>query len=282
MRRSALLLAALSFLAATPALALEVPPNDGFVTDAVGVLPADREAAIEADLEAYARETSNEIAVLVVANLGGEDIADAAVDVGRKWGVGGSENDNGILMLVSYEDRQVFIATGYGLEGAVPDIVAKGVIEEDVLPSFRDGDFAQGIADGIEALKKHIAGEYTAERYTDPGDGPWPWLLFLGFVFFNFIAAFLGRTKSWWLGGIIGGVLGVVLTALYAWWISIPVLVALGLLFDYALSKSGYNGRGRGGRGGGFWTGGTGGSGSGGFGGFGGGSFGGGGAGGRW
>jgi uncharacterized protein len=175
----------------------------------------------------------------------------------------------------------VFIATGYGLEGAVPDIVAKGVIEEDMLPSFRDGDFAQGIDLGIGSLKKHIGGEYTAERYTDPGDGPWPFLFFFGFVFFDFIAAFLGRSKSWWFGGILGGILGVVLTAMYAWWISIPGLVALGLVFDYVLSKSGYNGRGRGGRGGGFWTGGSGGGG-GGFGGFGGGSFGGGGAGGRW
>lgn len=281
MSRSAFLLAAFAFFCATPALALDVPPNDGFVTDAAGVLDADREAAMEADLEAYARDTSNEIAVLVVPNLGGDDIAEAAVEVGRKWGVGGRQNDNGILILLSYEDRQVFIATGYGLEGAVPDLVAKGVIEEDMLPAFRDGDFADGLEEGVDSLKKHIGGEYTAERYTDPGDGPWPFLLFIGFIFFNFIAAFLGRTKSWWLGGMLGGVFGIVLTALYAWWISIPVLVAVGLIFDYVVSKSGYDGRGRGGRGGGFWTGGSGGGG-GGFGGFGGGSFGGGGAGGRW
>lgn len=281
MRTSISLFAAFALLTATPALAIDVPPNDGFVTDAAGVLPADAEAAMETDLEAYARETSNEIAVLAVPNLGGDDIADAAVEVGRKWGVGGQQNDNGILILLSYEDRQVFIATGYGLEGAVPDIVAKGIVEEDMLPSFRDGDFAEGIAEGIESLKKHIGGEYTAERYTDPGDGPWPFLLFFGFIFFNFIAAFLGRTKSWWFGGILGGIFGIVLTAMYSWWISIPVLVAVGLIFDYALSKAGYDGRGRGGRGGGFWTGGSGG-GSGGFGGFGGGSFGGGGAGGRW
>lgn len=271
---------ALVCLAAPPAFALEVPPNDGFVTDAVGVLPSDREAAIEETLEAYARETSNEIAVLIVQGLGGEAIADAAVDAGRKWGVGGKQNDNGILILLSYDDREVFIATGYGLEGAVPDIVAKGVIEEDMLPNFRDGDYATGLEEGIEALKLHIGGEYTADRYSDTGDGPLPFLLFFAFMFFNVIAAFLGRTKSWWLGGILGGILGLVMTVLYAWWISIPILVAIGLIFDYVLSKSGYNGRGRGGRGGGFWTGGSGGGG--GFGGFGGGSFGGGGAGGKW
>lgn len=280
MRRLAIVLLLLA-LPLGRAAALELPPNDGFVTDAVGVLPADREAAIEATLEAYRRETSNEIAVLIVRSLGGEDIADAAVQAGRAWGVGGDENDNGILILVSYEDREVFIATGYGLEGAVPDLVAKGVIEKDMLPAFRDGDFAAGIENGVEALRLHIAGEYTAERYDGANDGAWPFLLFFCFAFFDVIAAYLGRTKSWWFGGILGGVFGVVLTMLYAWWISIPVLVAFGLALDYALSRAGYRGmRGRGGRGGGFWSGGS--SGGGGFGGFGGGSFGGGGAGGRW
>lgn len=276
-----LLLAGLVLSVAVPsARAFVPPPNDGYVTDASGILPADGEAALERRLAAYAAETSNQIAILVVRNLGGEDIADAAVEAGRAWGVGTAENDNGIMILLSYEDRQVFIATGYGLEGAVPDIVAKGIVDEDMLPAFRDGDFVSGLDAAVDALEKHIGGEYTADRYAGSDEGAWPFLVFAGFVFLNFGAAFLGRTKSWWLGGILGGVLGLVLTVMYAWWISIPVLVGLGLVFDYVLSKSGYTGRGRGGRGGGFWTGGS--SGGGGFGGFGGGSFGGGGAGGRW
>lgn len=264
---------------ASPVHAITVPPNDGFVTDVIGLLPADREAAIEADLEAYAQETSNEIAVLIIQGLQGEDRAAAAVEVGRKWGVGGKQQDNGILILLSYEDRSVFIATGYGLEGAVPDIVAKGVIETDMIPAFRDGDYAKGLEQGIAALKKHIGGEYAADRYADPGEGPWPWIFFVGCICFDAIASFLGRTKSWWFGGILGCVFGIVLTILYSWWISIPILVAVGLALDFMLSRSGYRGHRGGSRG--FWTGGTGGGG-GGFGGFGGGSFGGGGAGGKW
>lgn len=259
-------------------LAVEVPPNDGYVTDAVGILSVAQEAEMEEELRAYAEETSNEIAVVIVRDVGGDDIAQAAVDIGRKWGVGTDENDNGILILLSYDDRQIFIATGYGLEGAVPDIVAKGVIDEEMLPFFRDGDFAEGLSSGIGALKKHIGGEYTADRYNEGAFGAAPFLLFIGFALLNAMMAYLGRTKSWWLGGIFGGIFGIILTILYAWWISIPVLVAIGLLLDYIASQSGY--RGRGGRGGGFWTGGSGGGG--GFGGFGGGSFGGGGAGGRW
>ena len=284
--RRLLAIAALTRVA-LPAFAYTPPPNDGFVTDAIGLLSPSEEQALEADLQAYAQETSNEIAILIVNDLQGEDIAEASVDVGRSWGVGGEQNDNGLLIFFKQSptlgDREIFIATGYGLEGAVPDLVAKGVIEEDIIPRFRDGEYALGFAEGIEALKKHIGGEYTADRYARSDDGAWPFLIFIAFVLFDAVAAFLGRTKSWWFGGILGGVFGVILTAMYAWWISIPVLVAIGLVLDFVLSQSGYGTkrRGRGGRGG-FWGGGFGGGGSGGVGGFGGGSFGGGGAGSRF
>lgn len=262
-----------------------IPANDGFVTDADGVLSSSEEQSIESDLDAYAQETSNEIAVLLVSSLSGSVIADVAVDVGRKWGVG-SEKNNGILILVSYQDREVFIATGYGLEGAVPDIVAYGIIEEDMIPHFRDAEYGEGIAQGIEALKKHIGGEYTAERYAENDEVPgFAWMIFVFFILIDFAGAFLSRSKSWWLGGVLGGVFGVILTTLFSWWISIPVLTLLGLLFDYIVSKKGPRSRGgRGGRNtpfGGFGSGSSGSS-SGGFGGFSGGSFGGGGAGGKW
>ncbi len=279
-------IATLALLWAPVAMAFTPPPNDGFVTDAIGLLTQQERDALADDLQAYARETSNEIAILIVNDLQGEAIADAAVDVGRAWGVGGEQNDNGILILYKQSDalgeNELMIATGYGLEGAVPDLVAKGIIDEEIIPSFKEGEYAEGFAAGIDALKKHIGGEYTADRYESMGDGALPFFLFLIFMFGDLVAAFLGRTKSWWFGGIIGGVFGVVLTALFSWWISIPVLVAIGLVFDYLLSRSGYRGmRGRGGRGGsGFWGGGSGGSG--GFGGFGGGSFGGGGASSKW
>lgn len=258
--------------------AFDPPPNDGFVTDAAGVLDTADEALIEQDLMQYREETSNEIAVLIVQTLDGEPIADAAIEAGRKWGVGTKE-DNGILLLIAYEDREVFLATGYGLEGAVPDLVAKGIIDEEIIPHFREGDYAAGIRAGVDALKKHIGGEYTADRYSqEESDGAWPFLFFMAFALFDLLAAFLARSKSWWAGGIVGGVAGVVLLAMFGWWIGIPVLVALGLLLDFVLSKTGYSHRVfRGGRGGS-----SGRRGGGGFGGFGGGSFGGGGASGRW
>lgn len=258
-----------------------VPPNDGFVTDTAQLLQSGEEESLEGILSEYQRQTSNEIAVVTVPTLRGEPIADAAISIGRKWGIGTEQKNNGILLLVSYEDRSMFIAVGYGLEGALPDIVAKGIIEQDIGPKFREGKYGEGILAGVDALQKHIAGEYTSERYAaDPAmDGFVPWLIFFAFIVFNFFAAAFARTSSWWLGGIVGGVLGILYTLLVGWWFSIPILVAIGLIFDYLVSKHGI---GRGGRFGGFGGGRTGGGGSGGGGGFGGGSFGGGGAGGKW
>lgn len=268
------------------AFAYDVPPNDGYVTDTANVLSAEERADISTALTAYRQQTSNQIAVLIVNTLNGEPIADVAVQVGRKWGIGTKENDNGILLLVSYSDREIFLATGYGLEGAVPDIVAKGIIEQEISPQFRDGDYAGGIQAGIEALQKHIGGEYTIDRYTQSssgGGGLLAFLFFIGVFGLQGLLAFLGRTKSWWLGGVLGAVSGLVFAVLYAWWWSIPALFVLGLMVDFVASRTYRPGRrGRGGfwgTGGGFGSGGTGG---GGFGGFGGGSFGGGGAGGKW
>ena len=267
------------------ASAFTVPTNDGFVTDEAKVLSPTEEASLEKILSEYRAETSNEIAVLIMPSLHGESIEDSAVDVGRAWGIGTSEHNNGILLLISLEDRKLFLATGYGLEGAVPDIVARGIIEKDIIPEFREGKYYDGILAGIDSLKKHIGGEYTAERYAESSDtsGSWGFLLFFVFIGLQWMLAIMARTKSWWLGGIFGGIFGVILAFLIGFWIGIPILVALGLFLDYVISKN-YKSRGKTQwwAGGGWGPGGSGGSGSGGFGGFSGGSFGGGGAGGSW
>jgi len=267
--------------------AFDLPPNDGFVTDTAGVLSESEDEQLESALQLYKEQTTNEIAVLIVNTADGEPLADIAVEVGREWGVGSKENDNGILILIAYEDRELFIATGYGLEGAVPDIVAKGIIDSDIVPYFREGQYFDGIQSGIDSLQKHIGGEYTADRYAEDDDGPgWAGgLVFFLFFAFQITVAILGRSKSWWLGGVLGGIAGIVLTALYGWWWSIPGLTIIGLIIDFIVSKTGGGGGGHGGRrrSSSFYSGGgrSGGS-SGGFGGFSGGSFGGGGAGGRW
>jgi uncharacterized protein len=227
------------------ASALEIPPNDGFVTDAAGVLSPEEETAIEQVLDAYRLNTTNEIAVLIVPSLSGAVIADTAVEVLRTWGVGVEGKDNGVVLLIAYADREAFVATGYGFEGVLPDLVVRGILEKDMQPLFREGEYAKGIAAGVDALQKHIGGEFTAERYVAPDDGnAFGWSVFLFFLVVDYCSAAFARTKSWWLGGIVGGVFGAVLwIALLHWWF-LPLMAGLGLLFDYILSRRGPNARG--------------------------------------
>jgi uncharacterized protein len=258
-----------------------VPPNDGYFTDAAGIVSTADERRIEEELLAYTQLTSNEIAVVTLKTLDGYPIEQAALEIARKWGIGSSKN-NGLLMLVAYEDREIRIEVGYGLEGVVPDLVAKGVIDMDMTPLFRDGQYAEGIESGITSLKKHIGNEYTAERYSaHPGITLNPNAIFFFLIVFQWLLAVLGRTKSWWLGGVLGAIGGAVLAFLYGWWFAIFILAPIGWFLDYIVSKN-YHRRGPTS----WWAGGGWGPGSGshggGFGGFGGGGFGGGGASGRW
>ncbi len=263
-----------------------VPPNDGFFTDMADIVSSDDEQEIEKTLQDYKNATTNEIAVVILKSLDGYPIEQAALEIGRRWGVGSVKN-NGLLMLIAYDDREVRIEVGYGLEGAVPDIVAKGIIDMDITPRFREGDYAGGITGAIDSLQKHIGKEYTVDRYVSSEEGPFRVFgIFFAFILIQWLIAILGRTKSWWLGGVIGGIGGAVLAVFFGWWLSIPILVPLGLLLDFIVSRN-YRARGQtswwagggwGPGGGGRFGGGSGG----GFGGFGGGSFGGGGASGRW
>lgn len=282
----ALLIFAASIAAPVSAQKIELPANDGYVTDSARLLTPEQDQALEDLLSAYERETSNQIVVLIIPSLRGESGLDIALEAHRTWGVGGSEKDNGIVLLVAYEDREVFISVGNGLEGAVPDIVAKGVIDEEIVPRFREGAYAEGIRGAIEALQKHIGGEYTADRYAERNGAGWsPAMFFVFLVLLQWIVAILERTKSWWLGGVLGGIGALILVAIFSWWWTIPILVAAGLLLDFLVSRN-FKKRGPTK----WWAGGNWGPGGrGGFGGFGGGGFhggggtaSGGGAGGRW
>lgn len=273
--------------------AFVIPPNDGYVTDASGVVPplltADQDAQLEAALTEYHRATGNQLAVVLVRALGYEQLEDVSLQIARKYGIGGAEQDNGILLFVSYDDRAVRLEVGHGLEGVVPDIVAKGIIETDITPAFRDGRYYDGIVAAVDSLKKHIGNEYTAERYAQQpsGDGLSAIPFFFLCVVLQWALAIMARTRSWWLGGVFGFFAGFLLAVFYGWWLTIPLLIPLGLFLDFVVSRN-YRSRGPtswwaggswGPGGGGRWGGGGGG---GGFGGFGGGSFGGGGASGRW
>lgn len=136
------------------------PPR--LVVDLTGTLSPDQQKALESKLVAYDDSTSNQIAVVLIPTTGDYEISEVAYQLGRKWGVGNKENNNGVVLLVAKNDRKVFIAPGYGLEGAIPDAIAKRIVENEIVPNFREQDFYRGIDYGVDAIIKAAAGEYKA------------------------------------------------------------------------------------------------------------------------
>lgn len=164
----------------------EAPNPPKLVVDFTNTLTADQVNALESKLKVYDDSTSNQIAVVLVQNTGIYEIADFAYQLGRKWGVGNKEFNNGIVVLVSIEKHQVFIATGYGLEGAVPDMIAKQIIESSIVPNFKGNDYYGGLNKGTDDLIAATKGEYKAppgyaNRNKGGGDIP------IGLIFFIII-----------------------------------------------------------------------------------------------
>jgi uncharacterized protein len=143
------------------------------VTDGADLLPPAAEARLESALADLERETSHQIAVLTVPGLEGEPIESFALRVAERAELGQRGLDNGILFVVALRERRARIEVGYGLEGVVPDAVAKRVLEEAVFPRFRAGDLAGGIEAGALALASAARGEVVpaARRPRAPGEG---------------------------------------------------------------------------------------------------------------
>lgn len=233
--------------------------SNKLVTDLTQTLSAGQIADLENKLVAFDDSTSNQVAVVIVKSVGDYDINEYALALGRKWGIGGKDKNNGVILLVALGDRKVAIQTGYGLEGALPDVYTRRIIDNDIKPFFKAGDYYGGINAGTDSIIALVKGEYKNDRPKGKksGGGGGSGLIVLIIVVGIIIMLKKGGGGS---GGnqVIGG------------------RGASNALFWAMLLGSG-----RGGGGGGF-GGGFGGGGGGGFGGFGGGSFGGGGSSGSW
>ncbi|WP_343533756.1 TPM domain-containing protein [Pedobacter sp.] len=230
------------------------------VNDYTNTLSPGDIASLERKLVAFDDSTSNQIAVVILKSVGDYDINEYAYRLGRAWGVGGKEKNNGVVLLIALGDRKISIQTGYGLEGALPDIYTKRIIENDIKPFFKEGNYAQGIEAGTNSIISLIKGEYKNDkpRGKKGVGGAGSGLIVL--IIIVVIILLLKRGGGGGGGQVIGGR-------------GVSEALFWGLLF----------GSGRGNSGGGFGGGFGGGSGGGGgFGGFGGGSFGGGGSSGSW
>lgn len=273
------LIVALWLLCAPSAAAeVAVPPLTARVTDLTGTLQPDQQAALEQTLQAFENRKGSQIAVLIVPTTQPETIEQYAIRVAEAWKLGRKGVDDGVLLLVARNDRKLRIEVGYGLEGAIPDAVAKRIVSEIISPRFKQGDFSGGIRAGVERIIKVIEGEPLPEKKQSKAGSkmnkPDDWL---GLVFvFSFI---VGAVLSLLLGRLIGGLVGGSMAAIVAWLLFASLMVALGAgLFVLVITLVGRHGGGGGwSSGGGGWSGGSGGGFSGG-----GGDFGGGGASGDW
>jgi uncharacterized protein len=248
----------LSFVAFAESDPFPARPNT-IVSDFAGVLTSEEINALERKLVAFDDSTSMQLAVVTMHSVGEYDIADYSVQLFNKWKIGDKSKNSGVLLLVAIDDRKMFITTGYGMEGVLPDALCKQVIDRNIKPHFISGDYYGGLDDGTTAIMQIVKGEYKGNSKARRTKGTaFPFILF-AFIVFIIIISKINRTKTYGRKNNL---------SFWAAW----------ALLNAASNRSrgswgGFSG------GGGF---GGGGFGGGGFGGFGGGSSGGGGAGGSW
>ena len=264
-----------------------VPALNGRVVDLAGLLSSAERAGLEKKLADFESQSGSQIVVLTLRSTAPEDIASYAQRVGDAWKIGRRKVGDGLLVVVAKDDRRVWIAPAKALEGAVPDLAAKKIIDRSITPAFKKGDYAAGLDAGVDGLIARIRGEdLPAPRTLDSNAISWENLSLFFFVGVPVVGGLLT--------GVLGRKLGALATAgatgALAGWLSTSVLlgglaglIALVMVGLLGIGSSG----GRGGRGGPpvIWGGGGGGgfsSRGGGFSSGGGGDFGGGGAGGKW
>ncbi len=247
-----------------------VPDLSHRVTDLTATLSAEQVSALENKLAAFEAKQGSQIAVLIIPTTQPEDIAQFGIRVADAWKIGRKNVDDGVILIVAKDDRKLRLEVGYGLEGAIPDAIAKRVIAETITPYFKNGDFAGGIDAGVTQLIGLIEGESLPAPVEEPGgqldEGAFMFILFGGLIAGFVLSAMLGRVMGGTLAGLGSGAAVALLFGLgFA-----AVMVGLMVFFIVGVRHRGGSGWSNGGGFGGGY-GGSGGSWGGGGGGFGGG-----------
>ncbi|MBF8253689.1 MAG: protein of unknown function DUF477 [Deltaproteobacteria bacterium] len=154
-----LLLVIFSLIFSAIASAVEVPTLRGRVNDYASVMPANQVQSLESQLAQLERDTGHQVAVLTIPTLDGEDIEGFSIRVAETWKIGKKGFDNGAILVVAVKDRRLRLEVGYGLEGLLPDAIAKRITADYIVPHFRQQDYAGGIVAGIDAVQKVIRKE---------------------------------------------------------------------------------------------------------------------------
>ena len=258
----------LAFSQAANADLVAIPALKSPVTDLTHTLTPEQTTQLNQALLQFSQAKGSQVAVLIIPSTQPEDIAQYSIRVVDAWKLGREKQDDGVLLLVAMQDKKMRIEVGYGLEGAIPDLVAKRIINEVMQPAFKRGDFYGGIQGAVNTIMRLIDGEQLAapeaSNQTQTIEGMLPLLLFGGLIFGGILRSIFGEFFG---GALTGGVIGFV-----AWVLGGGLIMALvfgviafvvtlsgvaGLMHAGGLGGRGMGGGGFSGMGGGFGGGGA-------------------------
>ncbi len=195
--------------------AKDVPPTPKtLVNDYAKMMSSSEAKKLEQKLVNYDNNTTTQISVVTIESLEGDDLFEYAQKLAGTWGIGGEKN-NGVLLLISKKDKKIRIHTGYGTEGAVPDITANHIIENELTPAFKQGNYYAGIDNATNAIMQALAGEYNTKRAKKKEGSYIPFIIAM--IVFLLLSVF-GRKRRYqysrggsyasgpiWFGGLGGG-----------------------------------------------------------------------------
>ena len=172
------------------------PPK--LVNDFANLLSIDEQMRLERQLSAYNDSTSTQIAVVTIADLGQYDIFDWALEIGKKWGIGQAQKNNGVVILVGLAPKKkVFIATGGGVQGFLPDIICKRIIEQHITPAFKEKRFYDGFNEAFQVIRGAAKGEFKNENYgQDSGSDAGFWLFIFILILFIILMIYLSNRRN--------------------------------------------------------------------------------------
>jgi len=204
--------------------ALEVPQLSGRVVDAGHILSSGTIQLLDQQLQALEKEDSTQVVVLTISSLQGESLEEYSLKVAESWEIGQKGRDNGALLLIAVKERKLRIEVGSGLEGVLTDLMSGRIIRSVIVPRFKQGNFDQGIVDGVDAIVKTVKGEYTADNFSSRKKNSSYNDLFAAAFFGLFFIGMLFRRKTV-PGGLAGGAYGAVVWFTSTMLAGIPLLI---------------------------------------------------------
>ena len=216
----------------------------GHVNDFANILSVEQKTQLETVLLNFKKKSGDELAIVTVPTLGDETVESYAVALFDEWGIGEKGKDNGLLILHAPNERQIWIEVGYGLESYITDAKAGSVYRNILSPAFKKGDYIGGYMSAVTAIIDTLDGQVDAI----PQDTEMSlygfnieWFFWAIFILI-WLISILGRSKSWWLGGVFGGIAGIIISFIYGFIFTgiiwIVILAVVGLIFDFFVSKA--------------------------------------------